>query len=163
MSPNFERVMNQSNQETINISAKQNTFSEVFTSSNIDLIEKDKNDNSQRPLTDTNIYDEEKTISSETNLEEEEKGKNETYISKEDTSTSNINNLKSSLESNTGDIIEETTLNSNQFTHGLHDDNLSQNNYDEYKEKSLEDIQNELMKLLDEMTMKYHNVSTVVI
>ena len=162
-SSNFERIMNQSNQETINISAKENIFSEVSTAANKDMIEKDNNANFHMTLTDTDVYDEEKTISSETNLDKEEKNKNETYNPMEDTTITNINNSKTSLESNIGDMIEETTMVTNQFVHELHDDNLSQNDYDDYKEKSLEDIQNELMKLLDEMTMKYHNGSTVVI
>ena len=157
---NFERVMNQSNQETTDISAKENTFSEISTSANKDLIEKDNDDNFHRTLTDTDVYEEEKLVSSETNLHKEEKNKNDTYNSIEDAT---ISNSKTSLDTNIGEIIEETTLNSNKFAHELHDINLSQNDYDDYKEKSLEDIQNELMKLLDEMTRKYHNGSTVVI
>lgn len=162
-SSNFERVMNQSNRETINISAKENTLTEVSTSSNIDLIDKDNNDNSHRTVIDTDIYDKEKTISSETNLDKEAKNKNETYNSMEDTTITSIDYSKTSLDSNISDMIEKTTLNSNEFAHESHNYSLSQNDNDEYKEKSLEDIQNELMKLLDEMTRKYHNGSTVVI
>ena len=80
----------------------------------------------------------------------------------ENTSIESVNDsdtLSSLKESQT---IDETTFNSDKVTNEKIDSNLNGKDYEDLRDKSLEEIQNELIKLLDEMTRKYHNGSTVL-
>ena len=153
---------NQTNQEVINISTQKNTFSDVLTTLKNDLNYNSKN--FRDDITEPDLNETGKIVNSEINFDNMKNTKNDLYRSSEDTVLNDIHDSTTIVNTYAKENNNETTLNSNQVTkHQILDRKISRNDHDEYKDKSLEDIQNELIKLLDRMTKKYHNASTVVI
>ena len=59
--------------------------------------------------------------------------------------------------------IETASLKDYEVYTQLTNNNEMANNYEDIEDKSLEEIQNDLIRLLDDMTKKYHNHSLVVL
>ena len=165
-STNFDSIedvtRNPSNQDIINISNEDKIFPSISTTSVSLPDASDSTGNSSVDVTKPDSYIDTTSINSGNSFDSTKYDENKLIVVSEHTTIENRNDSKMTINVHDQSNTEEKIVEYDMVKNHIPDDNSYEKDDYDFEDKSLEDIQNELMKLLDEMTRKYHNGSTVL-